>query len=592
MTVSLKKCRTFSFSDGTLKNEAERLVVWWYGPLFKNNIKSNVPKIYIFFRTIDNDNNLGGITRREANLTHLGLLRVGSVWEKGVSNSQIAYEEKRFSVSFSEGGWRLISLEDLLQSGRNLYTPFLDSNYLPKKNQHKTYLIEFDLPDGKQLLIPCTEFFARCYGRSAEIKRVLATFSWSEVKNQLYRPLNAPATPGTWPVRFTYRLHKDDAILLAHMLYDPYTEHAAKKIYSKLEDNFSSANPQPGLLEATPWFQGDGELLVAGVPIDEGNSFLGLQILGCTQPGGATIHRERDKSLSVAAIEDEDALPTFPYKKLQDTPDVIDLTDDDEPDHSSSWLDIPEEEFVVLGKPRAVLDKRHLRKNTGSKRGVPVPGDEEGFSTGEPYGSGKGVGQASIHAPITMESQGFLRDTWNALLNLKECYSKTIHSVSWFTFEDGFSSADEPRLISLEPFEKEDDVETQIANWVYIDTKKKIPRGVLVIRVHILDKTLFLMELQRRPTKPKTDGSQRSSKPPSYQGLVFVLSHQNDFESWLRQVLSNVRNVQGVVHKLVGHCPGLADTFKHSQPEEEKIPCKTAVLNAFRKVGIKRSDLT
>ena len=173
--------------------------------------------------------------RRETVLTHLGLLRIGSVWEKGVSSSRIAYEERKFSVSFSPGGWRIVTLDDLRQSGRSLYTAFHDSNYLPQKNQHKTYLIEFDLPDGKHLLIPCTEFFIRVYGRSSEIKRVLATYPWEEVKKRLYRPLDAPASPGTWPVKFTYHVHKHDAILLAHMLYDPYAKRAAKYIYSQFE---------------------------------------------------------------------------------------------------------------------------------------------------------------------------------------------------------------------------------------------------------------------------------------------------------------------------------------------------------------------
>ena len=484
--------------------------------------------------------------RRETVLTHLGLLRIGSVWEKGVSSSRIAYEERKFSVSFSPGGWRIVTLDDLRQSGRSLYTAFHDSNYLPQKNQHKTYLIEFDLPDGKHLLIPCTEFFIRVYGRSSEIKRVLATYPWEEVKKRLYRPLDAPASPGTWPVKFTYHVHKHDAILLAHMLYDPYAKRAAKYIYSQFE---TSSTPDEMLLKATPWFQGSGEISVSGVPIDGGNTFLGLQILGCTQPDGATIHREREKSATVPATDDDDAPTPFPYHQLQDIPDVIDLTDDEEPDHGSSWLDITEDEFVILGKPRVVLDKRYTRKNVPDTRGVPVPGDETIFSTGEPYGSGKGVGQASIHAPITLESQGFLRDMWNALLYLKSAYPTAIHSVSWFTFEDGFSTSPDPRLISLEPFGTDDEVKTSVANWVYMDTQTKVLRGVLVIKVHVLGQALYLMELQRRPPKPRNGGREEGSKPPSYKGLVFTLDHQNSFEDWLRQVLSNVRHAEGVVQK-------------------------------------------
>ena len=55
--------------------------------------------------------------RRETVLTHLGLLRIGSVWEKGVSSSRIAYEERKFSVSFSPGGWRIVPLARLIHEG-------------------------------------------------------------------------------------------------------------------------------------------------------------------------------------------------------------------------------------------------------------------------------------------------------------------------------------------------------------------------------------------------------------------------------------------------------------------------------------------
>lgn len=146
-------------------------------------------------------------------------------------------------------------------------------------------------------------------------------------------------------------------------------------------------------------------------------------------------------------------------------------------------------------------------------------------------------------------------------------------------------------MISLEPFEIDDDVETSVANWVYIDTQTKVSRGVLVIRVHVLDQTLYLMELQRRPPKPRADGSEEVSKPPSYKGLVFTLNHQGRFESWLRQVLSNVRLVQGVVQKLTDHSPEFADTFKHPKSKSESVPCEASVLNAFSKVGITRDDL-
>lgn len=586
MKLSLKKTRTFSFSDETLKDESQRLVVWWYGPVIKNKQAESVPKAYIFFRILDDQDNLGGFVWRQAALTHLGLLRIGSVWQQGTSNSYLSYKKAKFDVDFSEGGWRILSLGDLKASGRSLYTECMSATYLPEDKKYKTYLIEFYLPDGKHLLVPCLEFFARCYGRSSEVKRVLATYPWEQVKKRLFEPLDTLRSPGTWPVKSTRRVHKDDVILLAHILYDPYAEMAARRVYSHLEIAFSAKHPY-ALPKITPWFQGEGELLVEGVPVDDGKSFLALRVLGSTHPVGATIQREREKTVLKDGEAGDNGMNGLPSRRRPGISEIIDLTDDAEPDHGSSWLDIPEDGFVVLGEPRRVIDKKRIRENETNKPSVPVPGDETTFSTGESYGSGKGVGKAFIHAPVALESQGTLRDMWNALLYLKSAYPKTIHEVSWFTFEDGFKGDSEPRLISLESFDADDKrVESATAKWVYCDVRSKVPRGVLIIRVNILGRIVYIVELQRRPRKKKEDGDGMTPREESLRGLVFTLKTQHDFESWLRKLLADVRFAKGVVQKLTGHCPGLAHAFNHSTTKNEKVPCEAAVLNALKKVGI------
>lgn len=582
--LTLRSCRTFSFPDETLKDADERLVVWWYGPVIKNSQPNSVPKIYIFFRTLDDHNNLGRFISRTAALTHLGLLRIGSIWHEGVSKNRIAYEKRLFEVSFSEGGWQIISLGDLEKSGRSLNTEFIESSYLPENNRHETFLIEFNIADGKRLLVPCIEYFARCYGSSSEVKRVLATYPWEKVKERLYKPIDAPVLPGTWPVKFTRRVHKDDAIILAHFLYDPYAEMAAKSIYAQLEADFLSGHPY-SLPKITPWFQGEGQLLVEGVPIDGGKSFLALRVLGSTQPGGAMIQREKEKRLATEGGEENNGSMGLPSKRQPKISDIIDLTDDEEPDHGSSWLDIAEETFIVLGKRRVVIDKWRERDASASSQITPIPGDETTFTTGEAYGSGKDIGKAHLYASLEMESQGVLRDMWEALRYLHSLHPKRIQFVEWFTFENDFCADPEPKLIRFNAVRNDPSLSLSIEQWPYIDYENRQLRGALVIRVVLDNKCIYIVEIQRK-YKIKSDDL-NVIEEESISGLCFSLDNDADFESWLHDLLSEIRYKKGIFKKILGRCPGRAETFAHRKSKDDIVFYESAAKNAIRKMELK-----
>lgn len=583
MKLTLKRTGTFSLPDGTLKDDTRRLVVWWYGPVIKNNQANSVPKVYVFFRILDDQNSFGDFVRREAALTHLGLLRIGSVWHKGVSNNDVVYKEEKFDVDFSEGGWRVLSLRDLESCGKSLYTEFLRSPYLPEGRGRETFLIDFYLPGGKHLFVPCLEFFVRCYGSSSEVKRVLSTYPWEKVKERLFKPLDTPASPGTWPVKFTRRVHNDDAILLAHILYDPYAEIAAKRIYAQLEADFSAGHPY-SLPKITPWFQGAGQLLVEGVPIEGGKSFLALRVLGSTQPGGATIHREKEQRVATAAGKENDGAIGLPAKGKPGAADIIDLTDDAEPDHGSSWLDVAEEKLVILGERRKVIEKWRDRDGSSLTRNIHTPGDEASFSTGEAYGLGKGVGKAHLYASLEMESQGMLRDMWVAFRYLYSLYPNRIKNVEWFTFEGGFCSDSEPKLIRMNPITDDTSVTTSVEQWPFIDYEKNQPRGVLVIRVRSEEKLVYIVEIQRRSKiKPK---ELNVFEEESISGLCFCLDDDASFEQWIRKLLSEIRYKKGIFKKILGRCPGIAKTFSHRTSKSDAVLCESVAKNALRKMGL------
>lgn len=564
------------------------IVVWWYGGIKKNTRAGSVPYATVFFRELDSLDVPGKTIQIPIGLTSLGLLRIGSIWREGVCRSEASLRTEEFHVDFTYGKWSFISPWQEWQNGSD--NP-IDQNLYPLYFEHdKNWLIEFLADNDKRILIPCLEFFSRCYGRSAEVKRVLATYPWDEAQNRLYAPLDQPPLPNQWPVKLARRMCNGDVTFLAHVLYEDYARRAAKSIYAQIESAFQSNN-KISFPKVGPWFQGPARLLLKGFWTDGGKTFLGLQMAGCSDPGGVPIIRDRENTNKVTKTAEGDnvneAWDGMPRRVINKSSEMIDLTDNYEPDQGSATVDVEEPKFIVLGEPRVVIDVR--RDRAKSKNGKSGQDDEsEKFSCGEPSGTGKGTGNASVSARPVMESMGALRDVWNALLHLKNTRPELVQSVEWFTFEDKFSENPEPRLISLEQFGENNDEEvtTDIKKWGYYDVTAGIHRGILVARVKACGTTVFIVEIQRRPRKKTGDVGELKVSEESYKGLVFVLDDQNNLETWLKQLLAEIRLVKGIVQRLVGKCPGKAAAFKHAPAGNEQVSCEAAVLNALKKVGI------
>lgn len=97
---------------------------------------------------------------------------------------------------------------------------------------------------------------------------------------------------------------------------------------------------------------------------------------------------------------------------------------------------------------------------------------------------------------------------------------------------------------------------------------------------------VHILEIQRRPRRKKdADGQVRDSEE-SFKGFVFKLKNQAKVEGYLREFLSDVRHVKGIVQHLVSSCPDNAASFNHSVSNDDSIPCESAVLNALEKMNI------
>ena len=208
---------------GSLGENTTNWITWWYCGIVKNTAANTQPLVLIGFREVGSKGLSDEVILRRVPLTALGQFRIGSIWKGGLCRSEAVFQIETFDVTFSKEGWRLVSFSDAKYRGDSAPYPF--GIHPLAFSADKNWMIEFDLQSGGKLLIPCLEFLARCYGRSAELKRVLATYPWcgpTEVHNsRLYAPLEEKEEPEKWKVRLRRRMVNGDVVFLAHAKYDP-----------------------------------------------------------------------------------------------------------------------------------------------------------------------------------------------------------------------------------------------------------------------------------------------------------------------------------------------------------------------------------
>lgn len=575
-----------------LRDNKSDWIVWWYCGMYKNKKAESQPNVLVEFREFSGAEISDVPIRRLLPLTSLGQVRVGSIWKDGKSKSMVDFSVHDFDIDFRPGEWSHTSFESTFKDGTNQPYP-RDLHPLHFKKD-KNWLLDFKLSSGGNLIVPSLEFFSRCYGRSQELNRVLATYPWKgwlDHDSKLYAPLGEPEEPNRWKIKLRRRLKNGDTTFLAHAKYDEYTELVAKSIYGQLEKSYKPESKDPMFIQIPPWFQGPAEIRARGIWFNNNRSFLALQIMGCSDPDGVLIFRDRENTNKTDGIDPENG--DLAWEGAQERvfvrpPDIVDLTGADEPDHGAGAVEILDADFVVMGIPRTIVDiyGKKITSNSGRKR----PGDGAStYSSGEPHGSKKGVGYASISAKPIMESNGALIDMWKAMLHTQAKHPDKIPAVEWFTFEDGYVPTGIPNLIGLEPIDEEHEPEipTITRNWLYRDVANAKVRGVMIVRMIVNGAAFYIIELQRRPRTKKDENDQRKDSEESFQGFIIKFKDASEFLPWLRRFLSDLRYVRGIVKKLVPLSQGDADTFTHKPSANEEIPCEAAVLNALSKIGIK-----
>lgn len=581
--------------DTKLLNNGKKWITWWYGGYVKNTKADTQPYVKVGFRELL-DGQVSDVTQY-ANIvvTMLGKVRIGSVWQDGKRTKQAQFDKTTFTVDFTRGAWKLTSLEDAQLN--NYPLPFDKSIYPLEWDKDKNWLLQFPLDTGGNLIIPCFEYYTRCYGVSGELKRLLVTYPWNTLTNPATSRLYAPLPEGeiddgsVWKVKLRRRLYNGDVVLLAHAKYDSYTATVIKSIHNQIEAKFDSKLPEKSIfVKIAPWFEGQAQLSVKGIWFNNNKSFLALNIIGSSEPDGVLVERDRDntnKTNIPAQMGSEESWNGVALRNI--TPKgIVDLTSDVEPDHGAPIIEIQDPDFEILGRPRQIRDVvRERAKTVGGKLTNGI--EANAYSSGDPYGTQKDVGLASIHSTPVLESDGALRDMWNAMLHLKQKFPTSVTSVEWLSHDGGYKSDTDFNLISLSPFAKEEakDMAGEIRNWPYYDVATQRLRGALIMRILIKGEYVHLIEIQRRSRKKENDAGLEVDSEESYKGFVFKASSSNQADETIEYFKTQIRYAKGIVSKITKNCPSSnCDTFKHNIAKDDAIPCESAVRRALEKMGI------
>ena len=574
-----------------LKNEDDELVVWWYYGIRRKHRPTEEPKVLVCFRRIHTDGSFGDFKLQRLPITSLGQFRIGTIWKEQKRFEELVFELKTFRVNFSKSGWEHCQIDNANPQ------PLSPSVYpLPTISNEQSKLLRFNAIDvrgsGVSLYVPCLEFFSRCYGRSQFIKYVLSSYPWEEAQNKFFAPFPAEPEKDKWYICLRERALNGDSVFLAHAKYDPYTNMQARTIYSDLDVIFNAVTkPEYHYPDIKPWFTGPAALKVSGVWLEEGKSFLALQIIGSTDPPGDEIYRGRQHRTQVPPSADgsiADDPICIPKPKIMNRPPIVTVTGQEEPSNDDGSVIIEDHDFEVLGRPRRVKRVKYDVEQ-GSYKQVPVKDEDTRlFSGGESHGTGSGVGYARYEADQIMESHGVLRDIWNALTWFHDNYPEVIGPPESYTYEGGFCNNPEPMLLAYKAFEDDEvGIKGAILNWPYLSVENRNRRGALLVRVQVGTEHIYFFEIQRRITITEDDSGNDVFSEESFRGMVFELKNDKDLETWVVELMDKSRGTKGVLVGIAPLCPGVAELYKHNTAQTEKNPCEAAVRNAFRKMGIK-----
>lgn len=572
------------------------LIVWWYGHFLNMRPSQSIRYVEVIFRQLRGDVP-GAFVSYPVAVGHLGQLRVGSIWREGRCVAEAKTQPWEFSkVNFSEGKWSFTSRKSAGALGLPL--PFSDQDYaLPRTyGLSGSWMLDLKLSGGRNLLLPCVEVLSRCYGRISEIPRILTTEPWESALSLLYS--STEQDPYKWVVRPAKGIGIDNGVYLAWTLYDEYAQKQSKRIYNSLNTaraNDRSRSENGVALQVPMWFQGLHSIECKGLWVNDGRTFLCLEILGIGEPTSPPFVWEQ-----VAYDEHDSGIPSselIPRRDRFEAEEELDpfrITGTQEPDRNASTARITDAPFRIIG-PRCKYTRTKISKPYSEKylRSGEMPRHRQ-YSTGDPFSKDKDTGKAIFNSAV-VGSGGVLNDLWLALNNLRNEHPSVILGVEWFTEEQGFQTTSPPELQPLPPWDDRDSKAT--IRWLTHPRNPSGTRGMLILRVTTTTSEIYMLDVQRKKKRvplraddqAASDGTANvvmQTNEEKAAGIAIEFPSDGVAMEEIDDICSRIALVRGKFRDLARPRKYQHYVFSHRSSRANRFALESTVVNALMQMGV------
>jgi len=559
-------------------------VVLWYGANARARTQGDVPTIYVWFRPLYGESHFGGFVVRQMAATFLGQLRIGSIWRNGISTQELELDEFDYEGSYTRRHW-----EDIVWAQMHPGLIPSDVYLLPYEHNDQSRLLRFHA-NGKTLLVPCIEFFTRCYARSGEVNRILLTYGPEEQDERLMLQEPIDSVPGARPIWIPPSTTDADAHFLARMRYDAEMSKKLKAFPAQLDQELMASKNNVAFLEFGPWYYGPAKLKVQGLDLGNGN-FLGLRIVGHTLPEdipdhALRMHKETDTASELARFP-------RPRREVHEIPEgqTITATQELGADQDTDIFVAHDPGIKILNTPAPVTTETVRRDRNG--RTIRTPSAPSDCSApGDVGGTGKGVASLQVQSEAITPSESAVLKLWTGLVYMQQANPALIRSIGWctpsYTFQSPPSSPEASfRLPSLK-FPRSVPEIRKTRAWLH---RPGLPstRSVFIFQIKTAQFTGYLFEVQRAVREVKNESGETKDMEDSYCGLVAIPEKDCDLPRWFSAIFEVISWQCGIMKNVLPHIKDLTSHqayYQRTKRDEDTFEGQATAFLALTRLGI------